>query len=201
VIRHPLVRIGHQGATAESNLRDMEVIRRLRGDEKKAAINAMIEANMPLVFLKVESYIGLHSSVGFLKDDLVSVGLIALTQAVYKLADQATPPGGGNPSGFINQRIIWEMCRLIDQDARQNIPEGYTPVGPSVVDPMEIVDARDMLEAICYTEEEVVILQMKEDGSTDDEIAQRLDVTKRTVREHRRILEKRYQTLVSKLDR
>ena len=196
---HPLVK-PREGATAESNQDDMAVIRELEpGPERDAAINAMIEANIPLVFAKVNVYISLHPSVEFLQDDLVSEGLVALTLSVRTLADAPTPADGGNCTGFIGNRIVWRMCRLVENFENQQIPEGYVPPGPDVVDPMDEVDARDLLFGACQTPEEVVILEMRERGNTDQEIAERLDISRRAVNMMRHELLERYDEMKRKL--
>lgn len=196
---HPLIRAG-KGATAESNLDDMEVIRGLEeGPERDAAINAMIEANIPLVFTKVKGYIALQSNVEFLYDDLVSAGFVAVTVAVNELANRDTPPDGGNCTAFISNRIVWGMCRLVEQFERQQIPEGYVPPGPEVVDPMDAVDARDLLFGACESPEDVIILEMRERGNTDQEIADRLDIPRRAVTFMRHEILERYDELKQKV--
>ena len=191
--KHPLVIRGRQGATAESNLQSMDIIRKLPQDKRKQAIDDLVESNIPLVLLKVDSYIGLHPHMEFLKEDLISVGLIGLIPAINSLAEKDSPNDGGNVNGFIGQRIIWELCRLVDIDERQQVPIGYTPPNTHVVvDPMEIVDTRDLLESICQTPEEQIILNMLEQGCTNEAIANRLSISQSAVRIHRLELEARY---------
>lgn len=197
MIWHPLVKPNQKGATAESNYSDIEIIRQLEdGDERDIAINAMITANIPLVVLKVETYMGLHPSVDFLVNDLVSEGVLALTLAVKDLAELETPDDLGNPSGYIGQRIIWAIARLVDNDEKQQLPHDYQPPYPLEVDPMSIVDTRDLLRAACQTPEDVTIMEMRERGCTDQEIADRLDIVRRAVCTQRHELMQRYDALL-----
>ncbi len=198
---HPLVKSDRQGATADSNQNSMEVIRRLpEGTDRTAEINMMIEANIPLVLAKVNTYIGLHSSVEFLFDDLTSEGLVALTIAVNKLAGMGTPDDGGNCTGFIGNRIVWAICKLVDHDEKQQIPKDYVPPGPTVVDPMDIVDSKDLIYSACQSPEDRVILKMREKGNTDQEIAERLDISRRAVNFMRHELLQRYNDLEQRLE-
>lgn len=194
---HPLVNPKQKGATTDSNFQDIEKIRKLSdGPEKDDAINAMIASNIPLVFLKVETYIGLHPSVEFLKDDLVSAGLLSLTQAVQRLSELTTPKDKDNPTGYIGNRIIWGIGRFIQNDEKQQVPADYHPPYPLEVNPMDIVDTRDLLYAACQTPEDHVIMGMRERGCTDQEVADRLDISRSAVRVQRHELMERYDTLL-----
>lgn len=194
---HPLVNPKQKGATTDSNFRDIERIRKLPdGPEKRDAINAMIASNVPLVFLKVETYIGLNPTVEFLKDDLVGTGLLSLTRAVVDLTKLKTPEDKGNPTGYIGNRIIWGIARFIDNDKKQQVPADYYPPHPREVNPMDIVDTRDLLDASCQTPEDHVIMEMRERGCTDQEIADRLDISRPAVRVQRHELMERYDTLL-----
>ncbi len=197
---HPLVNPKQKGATTDSNFQDIEKIRKLSdGPEKITAINAMIASNVPLVFLKVETYIGLHSSVEFLKDDLVSAGLLSLTQAVRRLSElttpEDTPKEKDNPTGYIGNRIIWGIGRFIQNDEKQQVPADYHPPYPLEVNPMDIVDTKDLLYVACQTHEDCVIMEMRERGCTDQEVADRLDISRSAVRVQRHELMERYDTL------
>lgn len=194
---HPLVNPKQKGATTDSNFRDIERIRKLPdGPEKGDAINAMIASNVPLVFLKVETYIGLNPTVEFLKDDLVGTGLLSLTRAVVDLTKLKTPEDKGNPTGYIGNRIIWGIARFIDNYKKQQVPADYYPPHPREVNPMDIVDTRDLLDASCQTPEDHVIMEMRERGCTDQEIADRLDISRPAVRVQRHELMERYDTLL-----
>jgi hypothetical protein len=194
---HSLLRRGKCGATAESNQVDMEIIRGLPiGKQRKTKIDDMILANIPLIFAKLEVYIALYGSVQFLYDDLISSGTVALTEAIQKLAGVDTPRDGGNCTAFIAQRILWAMCDTVEQFERQQIPKGYVPPKATVVDPTSLLEIRDLMLFCCQTEEDKIIFEMRERGSKDQEIADRLSISRRAVNLARHEMQQRYETLV-----
>lgn len=282
MIWHPLVRPTCEGATTESNCKDIEIIRGLPthvknpawggeedqvnseffpNPERLAVINEMVEKNISLVFHKVEVYIDLWPTVAFLSDDLINEGMLALTKAIHKLVELNAPKGGGNPTAFIGQRIIWSLANLIENDEKQQIlPEvsewllnkqtyrGYEkpvvcelngvithyasvtdavnqtghrerdirqwchgacknqdgsewyfnhrPPRRPVIDPLSMIELRDLLSATCQTPEDVIVIEMRERGCTDQEIADRLDISRTAVRLQRHELLQRYDALV-----
>jgi len=237
MIWHSLVQPNHKGATTESNFRDIEIIRGLPqhvdnpgwdgtedtlaflpNPERVAAISAMVTGNISLVLHKVEVYIGLYPNTKFLFDDLVSEGLLGLTEAVHKLAELDTPEDLGNPTGFIAQRILWAITRLVENDDKQQAPHDSRPPQRSTIegyysrryglrrlreqddivisDSTTLVEMRDLLDATCQTPEDAIIMEMREQGSTDLEIASRLDIPCRAVCLQRHKLMQRYDALV-----
>lgn len=197
---HPLVDPKQRGATHEMNHEDIQVIRSLQGEERDQAIERMVSNNIPLVMLKVDSCLGLFPEVKHLFDDLVSVGLIALFQSIKKLADLGTPPDGGNPTGFIGQRIIWAIGDFLELEADQKrIPPEYHRPYVMEVDPTESLDTIDLIMAVCYTEEERILVNMRYRGCVDEEIAKRLSITTRAVCAQRHEIMSRYETLRANL--
>lgn len=71
----------------------------------------------------------------------------------------------------------------------------YHPLTQMCVDPTEMIEMQDSLASICQTPEDVIILEMREQGSTDLEIAARLDIPRSAVRVQRHELLKRYEAL------
>lgn len=217
-IWHPLVKPDQQGATAESNLLDMEIIRGMPSqvinplwggeddvihsqfidnEERQAAINSMIEANIPLVLLKVETYIGLNPATKYLEDDLVSEGILALSRAINKLANLGIPEiKENNPNGFINQWIIFDIARLAENEAKQKVPEHYKLSAKLDFNPSIIVDKLDFIMSVCQTPEDIAIIEMRMAGSTDEEVAARLDISRTAVRVQRHVLMQRYDALM-----
>lgn len=195
-IWHPLIKPDQTGATTESNLQDIEMIRQLPEDRRGVEIDALIEANLPLVILKVESYLDLYPGAKFLQSDMISEGLLALTQSVQNLATLETPEDGGNPNGYIGNRILWAVARVVENEDRQQVPEGYRPPYPLQVDPRDIVEIRDLLEAACQTPEDVIIMEMRERGCIDQEIADRLGIARRAVCVQRHEMMGRYNRLL-----
>jgi len=179
--KHPLLIGSGQSASQESNHRDILVIRALQpGPHQTDLINDMILANIPLVFLKVGSYIDLHSSATHLKEEMTNEGSLALTLAVQKLAAMGTPSDGGNPTGFVGQRIIWAISRVAEKDAKQKFPaEAIKEDIP--LDPCANIETLDMLEVACHTPEDVILIHARLRGSTNQEIADILGTTKTAV--------------------
>lgn len=196
-IWHPLIDPNQKGATTDSNLEDMEVIRKLSGKDRQKAMQEMVLANVPLVMYKVESYIALYPGLDFLYDDLVSAGILDLTESIERLANVLqTPEGGGNPTGYISQRVNWAIGEVVENDTKNEIPDNYSPPSRLKIDPTAIVDTRDLLESVCQTREDMIIMEMRERGSTDQEVADRLGIARSSVRVQRHELMQRYDTLV-----
>lgn len=198
---HPLIKVGQTGATAESNLQDMAVLRSLPDSiEKDVLINELVQNNVPLVRVVVESYIGLHPKIAYLRDDLFSAGATGLTIAVKKMATRTLPDcTKDNPNGFIRQRIIWHLAQVIrDEYTQQLIPNDYELPYPREVDPRDIIETRDLLKASCLTKEDEVIIAMREKGCTDQEIADSMDITRYAIYMQRRDIERRYNAQVRK---
>ena len=193
---HPLIDPTRKGATADTNLDDMAVIRGLSGEPRKEAMQAMVLANIPLVMFKVESYIALYPKLSFLHEDLVSEGVLGLTTAIDKLAKMTEPEGGGNPTAFMAQRITWTIGWFVENDKKQNIPYDYSPPLVCDVDPTAIVDTQDLLDATCQTEEDHIIMEMRGRGCVDQEIADRLSIARSSVQVQRHELMRRYDELV-----
>lgn len=217
-IWHPLVNPDQHGATAESNLQDMDIIRGLPSQvinplwggeddiihsqfidnkERQAAINSMIEANIPLVLLKVTTYIGLNPVTNYLADDLVSEGVLALVAAVNSLANLDTPEANeNNPNGYIGNRIIWGIARLAENEDKQKVTEDYNLRAKLEFDPSIMIDMLDFIMSACQTPEDITIIEMRMTGSTDEEVAARLDISRTAVRVQRHELMQRYDALM-----
>ena len=212
MVWHPMIEPNRVGATAESNQEAMEYIRSLPkqieldnevfidNPIRMEAIENMVVSNIPLVILKAETYVNLHNNLEFLQDDLISEGLLALNTAVQDLADSDTPEDGGNCTAYLSTRVLWALCNYVDKEEYQQIPTGYAPPGPHVIDPRDIVEARDLLESACLTPEDHVIIQMREKGSTDQEIADSLNIPRRAVNFMRQDIFNRYQDFKNRDD-
>src|SRR5438876_451182 len=82
----------------------------------KGAIRQMIESNMPLVLTKVESYIGAYPDLSYLRDDLVGEGMLGLTEAVNRMA-QDGPIDKPNPTGYICVWIMKMIGEVVDKES------------------------------------------------------------------------------------
>jgi hypothetical protein len=195
---HRLVDPDKSGATAESNLEYLEQIRGLPAGslEREELITKFIEDNIPLVILRVNSYLGITPSESYLIDDMIAEGFLALTEAVRKLADADTPEDGGNPSGYIGQRIIWAISRLAENESKAHfLNPKYRADSIDVIDPRDIIEVNDALYAACETEEDRIIIEMRVRGCTDQDISDRLEIPRRAVCFQRHQIEKRYRQL------
>lgn len=175
-----------------------------------SARNQMIEANMSLVTNKVQAYLSQHPEWNHLRDDLISQGFVGLTQAVNKMAgivsedDIDIPVDVNNPTGLISTYIYHRLGDLIDKELGIRVP-GRTfrrkrkagqmvgvPVKESsltvedtfqkdaMADPRAMVDLKDELLGCCESPTERLIVDHRQDGRSDSEIAEILGIPKTT---------------------
>lgn len=189
---HPLVNPDRAGATTEQNLAWMEDIRAGETD----LINVMIEANIPLVMLKLESFLKLYPGFDHMWDDMVGEGLLALTEAVHDLAKKPTPEDeeDNNPQGFMGMVIVRRVGKMLSAQTRP-LPETYRSPLDVVVDPRDSVDTQDMLEAVCETYIDREILDRRMQGSTIKEIGDALDLPREAVSVYLQEIKDRYEQL------
>lgn len=175
---HPLRDPSRDGATAEQNLEWMEKIRASEGEQRLALINEMVEANIPWVFLKLETFIHLYPGFEYMWDDMVSEGLLALTESLHILADKEKPQEDeNNPQGYAGVVIVRRVGRMLERETSA-LPEDYKSPLDVIIDPRDIVETRDMLMASCETKFHRDILAMRERGSSFEEIAQAFDMSR-----------------------
>lgn len=175
---HPLRDPSRDGATAEMNLEWMSKIRESHGEQRLALINEMVEANIPWVFLKLETFVHLYPGFEYMWDDMVSEGLLALTESIHILADKETPEGDeNNPQGYAGVTIVRRVGRMLERETSA-LPEDYKSPLDVVIDPRDIVETRDMLMAACETQFHRDILEMRERGSSMEEIAQAFEMSR-----------------------
>ena len=183
----------------------------MAGDEK--AREEMIQSNMPLVISKVDSYVRRYPQLEHLRDDLHSAGFVGLVKAVNKMAEHKEP-SKVNPTGYISVAITHEFVKLakkeavhsgieladtpeIDMDASGDVPEVSHNIPESVVDTnqsatTELLELRDMLQTCCQSEEERTLLRMREEGYSDRDIAETLNMPHTTTYTLRKELEERF---------
>lgn len=177
----------------------------------KAARDKMIEINMPLVVAKVDQYVKQFPEAAYLHDDLVSAGFVGLTESVNKLAT-AGPRDNPNATGYMSTWIQRRIGEVMDgetgigsprtqQLARQfnrQLPK-QVEVGDllmltdSVPDPTRMLELlRDLIDACCETEEDTAIVDLREKGYTDREIATQLSLPYTTTYMMRREIYRRF---------
>lgn len=187
----------------------------MAGDEK--AREEMIEANMPLVIVKVNSFLCRHSQFEHLRDDLHSAGFVGLVQAVNKMAEHVDPPIA-NPTGYISVAITHEIGRLVAKEENRGfarVPKADKEAGKipfvtnslpeSLVDPkqqaaQEVIEMRDLLESCCESDDERTILRMREKGHSDREIADAIGLKHTTTYLLRLELEERFKQKCRELE-
>ena len=174
------------------------------------AIKKMIEGNMSLVINKVDAYVRQYPSVAHLSDDLISEGFVGLTSSVQRMA-KGSSPENANPTGYMSYWIGHAIGAVIDkesgvgasvrtmkrkrangEDVVAQVPGETHSVPDVIADPMSMVDLREMLDACCETEEDRIILRMREQGYVDREIAAAIDAPVTTTYMRRRELYARF---------
>lgn len=194
---------GCKSATKEEN--DALYPRVAGGDQ--AAIKLMIESNVGLVIERVESYIRVYPTVGYLRDDLVAEGLLGLTKAVRRMSNEGMQDNP-NPTNYISCYVTKAIGAVIEQEGSASVPaetarqmKGRGEAIPRCVplnndkrevDPRVMIELRDIIDACCETAEDRIIVEMREKGYVDKEIAARLDLPHTTVYMLRRDLYRRF---------
>ena len=191
----------------------------MAGDEK--AREEMIESNMPLVISKVESFIRRYPQLEYLRDDLHSAGFLGLVKAVNKMAEHEEPLKV-NPTGYISVAITNEFVKLatkeavhsgieladapeIDMDLVDDVPEVSHSIPESVVDTkqsaaIELFELRDLLQSCCESDKERALIRMREEGRSDREIAETLNMPRPSVQRLRKELEERFNQKCRELE-
>ena len=190
----------------------------MAGDQQ--AREEMIEGNMPLVVMKVDSYIRCYPNVAYLRDDLHSAGFVGLVQAVNKMAEH-DQPNNVNPTGYVSVAITREIARLAENESAMGLTSIPEPAdGPSSDDdvpevghnvPESIIDVnasaaqglfelRDLIESCCETDEERTLIRMREEGYADRDIAEALKMPHTAAYTLRKELEQRFQKKLRELE-
>ena len=194
-------------------------VRVMEGDDE--AREKMIEGNMPLVIAKVDAYIGCHPQAACLRDDLHSAGFVGLVQAVNTMVEHEQP-SNVNPTGYISVAITHEIARGAERESAMgltsipepengpsssgndvpevghNVPESIIDVNESAV--QGLLNLRDTLDSCCEREEERTLLRMREEGYSDREIAEALNISRTSVQRLRKELEQRFQKKLRELE-
>jgi hypothetical protein len=193
----------------------------MAGDEQ--AREEMITSNMPLVVLRVNSFIQRNPQLAHLRDDLHSAGFTGLVQAVNKTAEGSDI---ANPNSYISVAISREIAKLAEKEAvhigielvnllerdpladtesadsvpevSHNIPESVVDTNRSAV--TELSELRDLIESCCETDEERTLIRMREEGYADRDIADALSMPHTAAYTLRRELEQRFQKKLRELE-
>jgi RNA polymerase sigma factor (sigma-70 family) len=155
----------------------------------------MIEANMPLVVRKVESFLCRFPKLSYLRDDLVGAGFIGLVNAVDCVADLESDD---RVTGYLCKAIINAMIDEIEiiapirvaRRSAKRAREQDKPL-PSAKDldgvqiaientDIRLCDLRDLIYSCCETERERQLIQLRESGKEVDEAADILGLSRAT---------------------
>ena len=193
----------------------------MAGDEQ--AREEMIESNMPLVVLRVNSVIQRNPQLTHLRDDLHSAGFTGLVQAVNKMAEGSDI---ANPNSYISVAISHEIAKLAekeaahigielvnllerdplaDTDSADSVPEVSHGIPESIVDAnqsaaCELLELRDLIESCCETDEERTLIRMREEGYVDRDIAEVLNMPHTAAYMLRKELEQRFKQKCRELE-
>lgn len=179
-----------------SRERNNEIYERLvQGDE--AARDEMIQGNMALVIVRVEAYMRECPQFAFLRDDLISVGLVGLCEAVEAMHKRGRVKNP-NPTGYIYTAIDNHLIELTDEESTIVVPhiaqkrarqeekpiERPRSVGTkatescfarlSAADVTAGHDLEDEIRACCHDDVDLKIVEMRKAGCTDAKIAELL---------------------------
>lgn len=197
------------GDRASRDSNDRLYPRVVAGDQE--AIKKMIESNMSLVVDKVDSFIGCFPGVAHLRDDMIGEGFFGLTKAV-RLMSESGAKEGANPTGYISFWIKKHIGLVVDgeyangacsttiadrkskgEELPHQVPMPTTVREMyNVDDPNSLMELRDLIYACCETEEDRVIVDMREKGYVDKEIAATLDLPITTTYMMRRAIYARF---------
>lgn len=172
----------------------------------------MIEGNMSLAVVKVESFIRCFPETAHLRDDLTSAAFIGLTKAVNKMAAGNGPRNtdASAPTDFIGMWINRELSELVASESTIRLParskyraqaEGQELTAPTVCNfiPERFqtpsyeaeLETRDLIESCCACDEERTFVAMREAGHTLDDIAAVLGMSRTSLYRMARELEGR----------
>lgn len=200
------------GATASREKNDILWPRVVAGE--KSACDEMIQSNMSLVIDKVDSYIRSFPDLAYLRDDLISEGFVGLVYAVNKKMVGSSPRGDKkvNPTGYMSYWIAYHIGLVADKEAalgsctktvRRKRDDGrslprHVPLPKNMESEtyddagFRILELKDEILGCCETEDDRVIVDLREKGYVDSEIAKTLNLPHTTVYVMRREIYRRF---------
>ena len=194
------LRAASRAATRELNDQLYPLV--VAGD--KAAAKKMIEANSALAIAKVDSFLRVKPEAEYLRDDLVSAALLGLTKSVSKLAKNC-PKAKRNPTGYVSRWVQGFILNCLDAETgnrrrkrskRRHVAQ-VVPLDDDIannlsIDPRPLANLRELLDAACLDSTDRQIVERREAGYSDHEIASALNLSPTTIHNRRRGIEKRY---------
>ena len=175
--------------TSPREANDRLYARVAKGD--KAARDEMIVANMPLVTFKVSAYLQVFQNLEYLREDIIGEANLALVEAVDKMSAGDV----GSPTGYMSVSIQKAIGHFIDSElyssdrsarrGRQNgdelepfhkVPNSDFVIGELEFDPRKEADLLELIVGCCESDEERAIVDLRQKGYVDAEIARLLDI-------------------------
>jgi len=207
-----LNRVGQPG-TRERN--DQLLPRVVAGDLD--AYQEMICSNVALACYRADFFVQSQHrqgfSIEFLRDDLISAGIYGVVEAVNRIRNGAQVT---NPTAMIGYWIRKEIMLAAVKEPheyqetsvtyREPDTEGWSEdedltdcrkqgtESTSQIDPsFQLVDLRDLIYSCCETEQEHILIRLREtEGMDCTEIAPLLHVSKNTIYRMLRVIEERF---------
>lgn len=182
------------------------------------ARDQMIRGNVGLVIAKVDTFLKLLPGFSHLRDDMISNGFVGLVEAVNRMVNEEFV-NGANPTGLMAVCIQSHFGKTIEAEQTIRVPtrtqkrkksKGIDLSPPArefsdyseeemeeafTYDPRNILDLRETLDACCETDEDRKIIEMREQGYVDREIAEVLGLPLTTTYVMRRTIYARFLAL------
>lgn len=119
-------------------------------------------------------------------DDLISEGLLAVTELVRTrdLSDIR------NLEAYAHQMLIYKLQRYLKYIRMQQSPFDLERIQ---YEENDLTDVYETLDAICDTEQERLVLTLRETGKTDEQVSEILGLSRRRVTQIRNELHERYK--------
>lgn len=166
----------------------------------KAAKEKMILAHGPMVRDIAKRYVALWS-VAYLWEDMISEGLVQVAIKIEEISDGLAMQNHDNISGFLRIRAFHAIGDWISMQQNIGTPKtqkkhaakhGETlkiqsaqsvpcPEGEYYEIDSHMVEVRDFLDSIPSTEEERLVMKMREEGCSFEDIGQLLTMASSTV--------------------
>ena len=163
------------------------------------ARRALIEENMALVVVKVDSLTKQMPSIAHLRDDLIGAGYLGLVKAVNKVASGKVKTAKAL-NNYIGRSITRDIFQLLPHERTIHIPRESNRLARQSENPIPIpivihtlpktlatpslsavVDLHNLFDSCCISEAELECLRLREDGHTFPEIAAILAVPQTTL--------------------
>lgn len=167
-----------------------------------AARDRMIQGNMRLAATRVELFIARRPQFDYLKDDLLSEAFVGLTEAVDDISSQGVRE---NPTGWLSTCIDNQLRTAVESHDTIRVPRrtrdgnmarsraiedvAFTP------DTEAVNEAREAAYACCENDTDRAIMQQREAGQTDAQIAESLGVTRISVTRARQRLYRTFKKI------